>query len=130
MNENTLEGGAKAGLGELESKAGAALDDGGLRAGGAKAQVQGEVRKAVGSAQEAIAPVADQARALAGRVGEQAKDVYGQAQDRAQAVADRVDPFVKEQPYAALGIAAAAGLLMGLLLASRGPKVVYVKPRG
>ncbi|MGH6910679.1 MAG: hypothetical protein ACREEG_10875 [Phenylobacterium sp.] len=33
-----------------------------------------------------------------------------------------------ERPYAALGATLAAGVVIGLLLNSRGPKIIYVKP--
>jgi ElaB/YqjD/DUF883 family membrane-anchored ribosome-binding protein len=40
----------------------------------------------------------------------------------------QVDPFVRELAHAASGFGTAVGLLAGLLLAGRGPKVIYVKP--
>ena len=83
----------------------------------------------IGSAQDAVNQAAEGAKAAVSRASEQARTIYGQAQERVQGVTDTVDPFVREQPYAALGIAAAAGLVVGLLLAGRGPRVVYVKPR-
>ncbi len=130
MNENTIKGDVHTGLGKVEGAAGGALGDREMQAKGGAKQVEGRTQDAVGSAQQAVGKVADQARDAASRVADQAKDAYGRASDQAQAVRDAVDPFVKEQPYAALAIAAAGGLLVGLLLAGRGPKVVYVRPRG
>ena len=129
MNENTTEGGVKAGLGKIEEKLGQAAGSDDLQAKGASAQVEGQAQKVIGSAQDAVNQAAESAKAAVSRAGEQARTIYGQAQERVQGVTDTVDPFVREQPYAALGIAAAAGLLVGLLLAGRRPRVVYVKPR-
>jgi ElaB/YqjD/DUF883 family membrane-anchored ribosome-binding protein len=44
-------------------------------------------------------------------------------------VAHQVDPYVKGKPYATMGMAAVAGLLLGLIMAGHGPKVIYVEPR-
>lgn len=82
-----------------------------------------------GTAQKLMSQAAGQARAAATLVTGQANEVYARARLKADGVAQTVDPFVKQRPYAALGLAAAAGLVMGLLFAGRGPKVIYVKPR-
>ena len=129
MNENTTEGGVKAGLGKIEDRLGHAVGSDDLQAKGASTQVEGQAQKTIGSAQEAVSQVAEGAKAAVSKASEQARDLYGRAQDKVQGVTDTVDPFVRERPYASLGIAAAAGLVVGLLLAGRGPSVVYVKPR-
>lgn len=36
---------------------------------------------------------------------------------------------IENRPFVAVTVAAAMGLLAGLLIAGRGPKIVYVKPR-
>ena len=129
MNENTIEGEVKTGLGKVEGAAGDVLGDRDLKAKGGATQVEGRGQDAVGWAQEAIGEAADHARVAAGRVADQAKNAYGRVTDQVQSARDVIDPFVDERPYAALAIAAAGGLLLGLLLAGRGPKVVYVRPR-
>lgn len=129
MNENKTEGAVKSGAGAIEEKVGEAVGSGDLKAKGASAQIEGHAQKAIGTAQEAVNQAAEGAKAAVSKAGSQARDIYGQAQERVQGVTDTVDPFVREQPYAALGIAAAAGFVLGLLLAGRGPRVVYVKPR-
>ena len=55
-----------------------------------------------------------------GRAG----NAYSAARDLAQAV----DPFVKDRPYATLALALIAGVILGGLLLGRGPRVIYVKP--
>lgn len=129
MNEDTIEGGMKTGLGKLEGAAGDVIGDRQMQAKGGAKQLEGRTHDALGTAQQAVSQVADQARQTVSKVSDQAKDAYGRVTDQAQAIGDKVEPFVKEQPYAALGIAAAAGLLAGLLFAGRGPKIVYVRPR-
>ena len=129
MNENTLEGAVKSGAGRLERGVGEAVENDDLQARGAATQVEGQAQKVIGSAQDTLNQAAESAKAAVSRAGETARDVYGQAQQRVQDVRGTVDPFVREKPYAALGVAAAAGLVLGLLLAGRGPRIVYVKPR-
>jgi ElaB/YqjD/DUF883 family membrane-anchored ribosome-binding protein len=128
MNQDNLEGSAKAGFGKLESVAGDALGDGHMQAKGDARQFEGKAQDLMGSAQDTVGQVADQAKAAVSKVTDQAKDVYARASDTAQSVRSQVEPFVEDRPYAALGVAAAVGLLVGLLLASRGPKIVYVRP--
>ena len=125
MNRNTLQGDLANGRGRVEGAAGALLDDPALEAKGAARRFGGDAQTSLGQVQAAVAQAADQAKAAASKVG----DAYGRATGAAQDVADTVDPFVRERPYAALAIAAASGLLLGLLFAGRGPKVIYVKPR-
>ena len=129
MNENTIDGSVKSGAGKVEDKVGQAVGSDDLQAKGATTQLEGQAQKAIGAVQDGVNQAAEGAKAAVSKTAEQARDLYGQAQQRVQGVTETIDPFVKEQPYAALGIAAAAGLVLGLLLAGRGPKVVYVKPR-
>jgi ElaB/YqjD/DUF883 family membrane-anchored ribosome-binding protein len=129
MNEDNIEGAVKNGAGKVESFAGDALGDPELKLKGETLKAEGRLQDAVGTVHEAIDKVAGRAKAAAETVNTRATDVYDKVSRKAQDVAARVDPFVEQQPYAALGVAAAAGLLAGLLLASRGPKVIYVKSR-
>jgi len=82
----------------------------------------------IGATADQIARSADKARAVIADAADQAADAYGELRERAQKVADTVGPFVNERPYAALAIAAVAGLILGALFFSSGPKVIYVKP--
>jgi ElaB/YqjD/DUF883 family membrane-anchored ribosome-binding protein len=54
-------------------------------------------------------------RAARARLADAQEDVIGQAKDAARAT----DTFVHEHPWGAIGVAAAAGLLVGLLIARR-----------
>ncbi|HZL01005.1 MAG TPA: CsbD family protein [Caulobacteraceae bacterium] len=121
MNENRAEGAAKVVLGKFESAVGEAVDDPKLRLKGAGRQAGGRVQEAAGAAQETLGVLTDSARLAASTVG----DAYGKVSD----IAAEIDPFVRDKPYLAVAIAAAAGLLAGLLIAGRGPRVIYVKPR-
>ena len=129
MNENTVEGDAKFGAGKLEQGLGDAVGSDDLRTKGATTQIEGQAQKVIGTAQETLNQAAERAKAAVSRAGEQVRGIYGQAQQRVQDARETVDPFVRDQPYAALGMAAVAGLVVGVLLAGRGPRVVYVKPR-
>lgn len=129
MNENGIEGAVKNGLGKVERVAGDALDNPGMAAKGAAKQVEGNAQAATGKAQEALNDAAEKIGALIAKLRDQANELYSQAQDRAHKVADQVDPYVHEKPYQAAGVALAVGLLAGLLIAGRGPKVIVVKPR-
>ena len=128
MNEHSLDGTLKAGFGQAESAAGKVLNEPKLEIQGATRQIEGKAEDVFGTAQAAFGQVADQAKVAVAKVSDQAKDVYERATDRVQSVRETVDPFVQEKPYSALGIAAAVGLLVGLLFAGRGPKVVYIRP--
>ena len=77
-------------------------------------------------AADVAADVANEAGDLIGRISDRAATTYAAARDMAQ----QVDPFVKERPYVALGLAILAGLIIGGLFLPRGPRVIYVKPAG
>ena len=124
MNENEFEGGAKTEAGKLESLAGEALGDRRLEAEGDRLRFEGGLQEAVGSVQQGIGQVADQAKEALAKT----RDAYRRVSEAARDAADKVDPFVREQPFTALCLAAAAGLLVGLLMAGRGSKIVYLKP--
>lgn len=129
MNENEIEGVVKNGVGKAEHLAGEALDNPGLTAKGAAKQVQGETQAAAGKAQEALSDAIEKITALVAKLKDQAGELYSQAQERAHKVADQVDPVVREKPYQAAGVALTLGLLAGLLIAGRGPKIIVVRPR-
>jgi ElaB/YqjD/DUF883 family membrane-anchored ribosome-binding protein len=75
-----------------------------------------------------VSKAGDQASDTVAKLSDGAVDAYDRVYTSARQISDVVDPFVQERPYAALGIAAALGVFVGLLLTARGPKVVYVRP--
>jgi ElaB/YqjD/DUF883 family membrane-anchored ribosome-binding protein len=127
MSENDVVGGMQEGFGRLERGAGAALNDPGMEARGAANQLKGGARKAAAKLQTKIDGLADRVVGSVAKVGEQTRTVYDRTSVQARKVAERVEPFVHERPYAALGATLAVGLVIGLLLNSRGPKIIYVK---
>jgi len=101
-------------------------------------RVAGKIRRtadrietAIGGAAEtataAVSRLSDRAAVTADALTGRAQAAYGRASERAHDAAERVEPFVHARPYAALGIAASAGLLIGMLLARSGSKVFYVR---
>jgi len=91
-------------------------------------KVSDTARSTSAQAQRKIGEAADYVSDAAMRASHQAKDLYGEVSDKARRVAQTVDPYVKGKPYATMGIVAVTGLLVGLLMAGRGPKVIYVEP--
>jgi ElaB/YqjD/DUF883 family membrane-anchored ribosome-binding protein len=89
MDENRIEGATKEGLGRLQDTFGAAVGDAG-------SQVRGKLNQAAGAAQ----------------------NLYGQAADQARQLGGQTQDWVSENPWPAVGIAAAVGLVLGLLIAS------------
>jgi uncharacterized protein YjbJ (UPF0337 family) len=121
MNENQIEGAAKVIGGKFQRVAGDVLDDPRMRAGGAVREGVGHVQETAGSVQEVLGQAVDHALSAATK----ASDVYGQVSGSARDIVRNIE----EKPLLAVVMATAAGLLAGLLLGGRGPKVIYVKPR-
>jgi ElaB/YqjD/DUF883 family membrane-anchored ribosome-binding protein len=115
-------------LGSAEQPLGEARDRADFPAADETRRSEGRAKRAVGKLKDKAADVGQQVSAAAATATDRAMDAYAGAAERFDRVAGRVDPFVREKPYAALGLAAVAGLLAGLLLAGRGPKVMYLKP--
>ena len=129
MNENTIAGSAKAKVGEMESDMGHIIGDSDMKLDGAKRQLEGQSQHLIGKVQDSLNGAASGIADTTAKVSQKAKTAVDQAALRARQVDDQVKPFVTDQPYTALGLAAATGLLLGLLIAGRGPKIIYVTPR-
>ena len=89
----------------------------------------------VDTAHEVIADAADRLvdasermSLLARDLGGRAADAYGRARVTAREMDSSLQPFVRERPYLALAIAVGVGILLARTFASRGPKVIYVRP--
>ena len=103
---------------------------------GQRVEVGGAARPLAGKPQSLVGKLKDQAPGMsqtissaAGKAKDQAKGLYAQVVGRHDIAAARLDPFVRERPYTAISIAAATGLLAGLVWARGGSKVVYLKQR-
>ncbi|MDB5480744.1 MAG: hypothetical protein JWO83_1797 [Caulobacteraceae bacterium] len=92
-------------------------------------KVSDTAQTAGSSAQRKIGEAANQISDAAMRASSQAKDLYSEVSGKARRVVQQVDPYVKGKPYATMGMVAVAGLLLGLLMAGHGPKVIYVEPK-
>ncbi|MDB5458824.1 MAG: CsbD family protein [Caulobacteraceae bacterium] len=99
MNNDTLEGELRSGLGRAESAVGEAAGDIELR-------LRGKADELIGRVQSA----------------------YGQARDQAGETFDTVDAFVTERPYVAAALAALAGVAFGFVLGLGRPKVIVIRP--
>ncbi len=99
MNDDSLNGGLRQGLGAAESIIGEATDN-------LEMKLRGKADDIVGRVQSA----------------------YGQAKDRDVETADGVDAFVTERPYATAAIAAGVGLFLGFVLGLGRPKVIVIRP--
>jgi ElaB/YqjD/DUF883 family membrane-anchored ribosome-binding protein len=128
MASDELEGKVNGELGRLQVAAGRALHDPVLEAEGEARQLAGAVEETVAKATETVKRGAKRAQAALTEASDQASEAYQAVRAKTQAVAETVDPFVKEQPYLALGLAALAGLIVGALFFSGGARVVYIKP--
>jgi hypothetical protein len=70
-----------------------------------------------------------QIKARADELVARIQDAFASARLRAEIKRSEVDAFVETRPYAALAIAAVAGLVIGHMISSGRPKVVYLKDR-
>jgi ElaB/YqjD/DUF883 family membrane-anchored ribosome-binding protein len=128
MNPESIEGKVKNGVGKVEEAAGEVLGDPGMELRGEARQFEGAAEDAIGKAKQVIGKTANRAREVVADAADQATEAYQDLRKRAEGVATTVDPFVKEQPYIAVMLAAVAGLIIGALFAGGGAKVIYIKP--
>jgi uncharacterized protein YjbJ (UPF0337 family) len=87
-------------------------------------RIEGAVKEGVGRVQDAFGGgFGDETLQAKGKFNEAAgglQNLYGQVVDRAKDVFDDAADVIERQPYAAAGAAALIGLLVGLLIATRG----------
>ena len=100
-----------------------------LTAAALSAQAKDTAGKVADQAKQTYGQVADQAKDTYDRLASRAGETYGKVTDPARDVYNRVDPMVREQPYAALAVAAVAGFIAGLLMNGGGSKVIYLKQK-
>ncbi len=99
MNDDSLHGDLRQGLGAAESIIGDATDN-------LEMKLRGKADDFVGRVQSA----------------------YGEAKDRAVETADGIDAFVTERPYVTAAIAAGVGLFLGFVMGLGRPKVIIIRP--
>jgi uncharacterized protein YjbJ (UPF0337 family) len=128
MNPESIEGKVNNGVGKVEEAVGEVLGDPGTELRGETRQFEGAAEDAIGKAKEAISKTAQNAREAVAVAAGQAAETYQTLRKQAESVAGTVDPFVKEQPYIAVMLAAVAGLILGALFAGGGARVIYIKP--
>lgn len=93
------------------------------------AKASPELKTAATAAHEAYDHLKVAAAETLGEARGQLQTVVGGATDQAQQRYDDLEAYVQRRPARALGIAAAAGLLIGLLLRGSGKKVYVRDPR-
>jgi len=98
MDDNTIEGAIKEGVGRVQDAYGGAVGDLGV-------QAKGKFNEAAGVAQR----------------------LYGRAADQARGLASNADELVADQPYVLIAAAAVLGLIVGLLLGASNGRTVYVR---
>lgn len=90
----------------------------------------GDKAKSVGAAaQDRLEQAADSLTGAAAKAQAKAKDLYGQASVRVRNAAGKVEPMVKDKPYAAIGVALGVGMVAGLLMGGGRSRIIEVRPR-
>ena len=107
---------------------GSAAYDGGPDAAGATRKLADKAKSVGAAAQDRLEQAADGVTEAAAKAQAKAKDLFDKASVRVRDVAGKVDPVVKDKPYVTLGVALGVGVVAGLLMGGRGPKVIEVRP--
>jgi uncharacterized protein YjbJ (UPF0337 family) len=136
MNKDNFEGGFRSAVGQGEKVLGQAMGDKSTQAQGTYDDAMGKARSALGSAKDAVGQgvdavssldysalrdeiakltrtVADLAQKQVSAGRDQIVSVMGPAGDSLSQSADEVESQIKKNPWAAIGIAALVGLLIG-----------------
>ena len=127
--EDQVHGQAQQAVGATQTAAAKVTEQAKAMAGTLADTAKDTYGKVADQAKDVYGKAADQAKDAYGKVTDQAKDAYGKVTDQAKEVYGRVDPMVRQQPYAALGVAAVAGFIAGMLMNSGGSKVIYIKSK-
>ncbi len=92
---------------------------------------EGATRKGFGKAEGAVGGVFGnsdlEAKGQANEIVGNVQEFYGKAVDTVKDATDQLDDLLTDEPYKALGLAIAAGVILGFLLGRGGRKVVYVR---
>jgi ElaB/YqjD/DUF883 family membrane-anchored ribosome-binding protein len=91
-----------------------------------------DIKRAMSGAAHDVRATSAQVQAILDQTADTVAASVAKAGDRAYAGGLRlgaaIEPFVRERPVTALAISAALGLVVGLLMSTRGLKVIYVRP--
>ncbi len=115
MSEYGTEGVDMTGLGEAQTSVGRGKAK--ATAQQAASKVQAGIDRVAGRISEGVSKAADCTVA-----------VYDRTATRARKAVETVQPMVRERPFAAAGVALGLGVVIGMLMAARSPKVIYIKP--
>lgn len=110
MTDDQFQGTVKNGVGHVQDAVGGLTGD-------EKTQAKGKLNQVAGTVQDKV-----------GQVKEQAQDALEQARAKAEDAYGDLETYVREKPAASVGVALAAGLVLGLLLRG-GTRTVYVAAR-
>lgn len=102
-------------LQEVESLYEAGVDNGTEEAKALKAKAKDQLNKA----KSRFADFQDSAAERAGEAADRVREVAGATADKARDAARQADNLVQDKPYYAMGFAALAGLVIGVLLNRR-----------
>jgi ElaB/YqjD/DUF883 family membrane-anchored ribosome-binding protein len=86
-------------------------------------------KAAKASAKAAAASLKEVAGSVLGEARERIRDLTGEAAGEAQHRYRDLEAWVQLRPARAIGVAAAVGVLLGLLMRGRTTRVVYVRDR-
>ena len=83
------------------------------------ADVDGLIGATAGAASDTISAARSRAEKTLSRAREHLKSVEGSISDQAEAAVEEADRYVRRNPWAAVGIAAGIGLVIGVLVGRR-----------
>lgn len=107
MDPNRIEGEARRLGGRIEESYGRLADDPEARIGGLGQQTAGAAQQIYGQAMDSLNDLADRASSLV-------EDVYGQARESAERTSRIINTQIETNPVAATLVAGLVGLLLGI----------------
>jgi uncharacterized protein YjbJ (UPF0337 family) len=116
MSSDRIEGSIKNGFGRVQDGLGGLTGDSGLQAKGKLNEAAGFVQDVFGQAKDHVSDILDTARDRSSDGAERVQKGVRSALDRTPIDYADIEKVVVENPLAALGVAAIAGIVVGLLL--------------
>jgi ElaB/YqjD/DUF883 family membrane-anchored ribosome-binding protein len=93
----------------------------------ARAAVEPKLKAAASAAKDAVGSVKDVAVESLGETRDRVQALASQAGDQAQQRYRTLESWTRENPGRALGVAAAVGLVLGLLMRGSSVKTIYLR---